>query len=432
MRTLRFVALVIVVSPATDLGCGEFNPDVIRGRPPSEPDTGLQSVDADAIPDAAADVGLPDVAPVGPEMTGLHVVANRIVNGGGQPVVLHGVNRSGTEYRCVQGGGIFEGPSDEASVQAIVAWKASAVRIPLNESCWLGINNAPAIYSGDHYKNAIENYVTLLHKYHIVPILELHWVGPGLTLALGQQPMPDADHARDFWTDVATAFRDDDGVVFEPFNEPYPSASNVSGTNTPWQCWRDGCSMVRPSLPRGVTGPSQAYTAVGMQALVDAIRRAEAGVAHVILLGGLQYSNDLSQWLAYEPSDPAKNIGAAWHIYNNNQCRDATCWNTAPAAVAALFPIVATEIGENDCVGTFIAPLMQWLDASGSTARAPSGYLAWSWNAFGTCRNAQYDPDSGSSLPGQPYSLIADYVSGAPNGTDGSYAQVYHDHIAAF
>jgi len=46
------------------------------------------------------------------------------------------------------------------------------------------------------YQTAIKNYVLRLHKYNLIPILELHWVGPGATLATRQQPMPDADNAR--------------------------------------------------------------------------------------------------------------------------------------------------------------------------------------------------------------------------------------------
>jgi hypothetical protein len=42
----------------------------------------------------------------------LHVSGNRLVNGHGRPVLLHGVNRSGTEFMCVHGHGIFDGPAD--------------------------------------------------------------------------------------------------------------------------------------------------------------------------------------------------------------------------------------------------------------------------------------------------------------------------------
>jgi hypothetical protein len=57
-----------------------------------------------------------------------------------QPVVLQGVSRSGTEFACVGGYGIFDGPNDDASIEAMKAWKINTVRVPLNEHCWLGIN----------------------------------------------------------------------------------------------------------------------------------------------------------------------------------------------------------------------------------------------------------------------------------------------------
>src|SRR5215471_11219474 len=106
--------------------------------------------------------------------TGLHAAGNQLVDGAGQPVRLRGVNYSGTEYACIQGWGIFDGPSDLVSVQAIASWKANAVRVPLNEDCWLAVNGAPAAYSGANYQTAIKNYVSLLTQNGLVPIVELH------------------------------------------------------------------------------------------------------------------------------------------------------------------------------------------------------------------------------------------------------------------
>ena len=48
-------------------------------------------------------------------LLGLHVSGNRLLNPSGSPVHLHGVNRAGTEYACVQGWGIWDGPVDAAS-----------------------------------------------------------------------------------------------------------------------------------------------------------------------------------------------------------------------------------------------------------------------------------------------------------------------------
>ena len=128
-----------------------------------------------------------------------------IAYGHGNAMTFRGVNRSGTEYECIQGRGIFDGPNDAASIDAIAAWNANAVRIPLNEDCWLGINGVPASYAGAAYQQAISAYVQLLLSKGMTPILELHWSAPGGTPATGQSPMPDADHSPAFWVSVASA-----------------------------------------------------------------------------------------------------------------------------------------------------------------------------------------------------------------------------------
>jgi hypothetical protein len=361
----------------------------------------------------------PTPTPVGPAAsypTGLHVVGNQIVDGAGNVIVLHGANRSGTEYRCVQSmTDIFDGPSDEASVAAIASWHLNAVRVPLNESCWLGINapatnGPPATNYGAPYIGAIQAYVALLHKYGLVPIVELHWVAPGTEQAKRQQPMPDADHAVDFWVSVANTFAADSGVVFELYNEPYPDGDK--DTVAGWTCWRDGCTA-NESVGSGM--PAATYQAVGMQALVTAIRTMTSAT-NVILLGGLEYSNALTQWLAYAPTDPTGNLGAAWHIYSFNACAADTCWDMAPEGVAAAVPLVATEIGESDCQGAFMTQVMTWLDGQNV------GYLAWSWNSFGPCVPAT----NGGASGGDPWSLINGYDAAIPNS---DYANTFYEHL---
>ena len=68
----------------------------------------------------------------------LRVSGNELVSASGQQVVLRGVDRSGTEYECVQGHGIFDGPSDQASISVMRSRGINAVRVPLNEACWNG------------------------------------------------------------------------------------------------------------------------------------------------------------------------------------------------------------------------------------------------------------------------------------------------------
>ncbi len=77
---------------------------------------------------------------------GLHVSGNRLLDAHGRRLILRGVNRSGSEYACIQGWGIFDGPSTAASVQAMAAWHMNFVRVPLNEDCWLGINGVKRAY----------------------------------------------------------------------------------------------------------------------------------------------------------------------------------------------------------------------------------------------------------------------------------------------
>src|SRR5436305_7502351 len=129
----------------------------------------------------------------------LHVRAHRLVDADGHDAILHGVDRMGTEYMCAQGRGIFEGPTDQASIDALTRWGVNAVRLPLNEHCWLGLGDVVADYGGAAYRDAIVAYARSLVANGIYVIVDLHWSAPGDVPALGAMPMPDADHAAAFW-----------------------------------------------------------------------------------------------------------------------------------------------------------------------------------------------------------------------------------------
>jgi endoglucanase len=323
-------------------------------------------------------------------MTGLHVVGNQLENGQNQVVRLLGVNRSGSEYACIQGWADFDGPSDAASVQAMAAWHINAVRIPLNEDCWLGINGASPQHSGTNYQQAIASYVSLLNQNGMAAILDLHWTSPGAIQAKAQAPMPDADHAPAFWQSVANTFKGNSSVIFDLYNEPYPD--NNSDTTAAWTC-----------LKNGGTCPGVLYKAAGTQQLVTTIRG--TGATNVIMVPGVQYTNSLSQWLSYKPSDPQNNLAASWHSYAGEVCSSTTCFNSQIAPVLQRVPLVTGEIGERDCAHSYIDSLMSWLDSHGGS------YLAWAWNTY----------DCGS-FP----SLISDY-----NGTPTNYGMGYQAHLAA-
>lgn len=283
----------------------------------------------------------------------VHVDKNKLVGSNQEPVRLIGVDRSGTEYACVQGWGIFDGPSNARSVAAMAAWRIDAVRVPLNEDCWLGINGVPSRFSGLAYQAAIKAYVARLNNAGLVAVLDLHWSAPGKLLSTGQEPMPDADHSVAFWTSVAKTFRTQPGVLFDLFNEPH----GVS-----WDCWLSGCRM------------QQGWQAAGMQQLVDAVR--DTGAPQPIMLEGLNWGGDLSGWLAHEPKDPLNQLIASVHIYNYSACANVGCWNTELAPVSKVVPIVTGEVGQRTCGSSFIRAYMTWADAHGIS------YIAWTWDTW--------------------------------------------------
>lgn len=322
-----------------------------------------------ASPAAAATSGDSDgVAPA------LHVSGNRLVTDSGATYRLLGVNRSGGEFSCVQGKGMWDGPMDQSSVTAMRSWNVRAVRVPLNEECWLGTGGVPAGgVSGAAYQQAVKDYVNLLVANGINPILEVHWTWGRYTFfsagcwdekAICQKPMPDARYAPEFWTSVANAFKGNDAVLFDLFNEPYPDwASLMLDKPGAWRCWRDGGRCF------GI-----GYEVAGFQTLVNTVRA--TGATNVIMLGGLRYANDMRQWLQYKPTDPTGNLAAAAHVYNFNACNTVACYDSELAPVAAEVPLTLTEIGEDDCGHAFVDTLMRWADAHGV------GYLGWTWNTW--------------------------------------------------
>jgi endoglucanase len=304
----------------------------------------------------------------------------------GKTVRLLGVDHSGSEYECIQGHGIFDGPADQTAATAVLSWNANAVRVPLNEDCWLGINGAPAQYSGSNYQTAISGYVSVLRQNGLYVILDLHWNAGGTNQATGQQEMADSDHAPAFWTSVASTFMSDQGVVFDLYNEP----NTIS-----WSCWLNGGCDV------------SGWPVAGMNQLIMAVRN--AGANNVVMAGGLSWAGDLSQWLANKPTDPANNLAASFHSYNFSNCNAMSCWTSQLQPVAAVVPIITGELGEDDCDAAsqyqqagpnYINGFMTWADGAGVS------YLGWAWNPdFSECGGPSLNSNndwSGNS-PSSPF-----------------------------
>jgi len=308
----------------------------------------------------------------------LRVVGNHFVDASGQTIRLLGVDRSGAEYMCLSNHQVFDGPSDAASVKAMAAWHIDAVRVPLNEDCWLGINGV--VTGGTAYRHAIVAYVRTLQSFGLYVILDLHWAAPGTNQATSQWPMADADHAPAFWRSVAATFKTNHGVLFDLFNEPYI---------TTWPCWLHGCQATYDD-----NGTSVTYQTAGMQSLVNAVR--STGATTPLMLGGLGYADDESSWRHYEPVDRDHQLVVSFHTYNFGGCDYVYCWDHTIAPLAKFVPVVTGEFGEDGCQDSYDLLYMPWADRRGIS------YLGWAWDAT----DAGWDCSSGPSLivsyDGQP------------------------------
>lgn len=377
----------------------------------------------------------------------ISIVGNHFVNGAGHRIRLLGVNHTGAEFACVDGFGYDDGHFTSKDAAAIASWGANAVRIPLNEDCWLGINGQPNSAEGadpplttSGYRREIENYVADLNRYGLYAILDLHWSAPGTQVALEQQPMPDLDHSPAFWKSVASTFKSNHAVVFDLFNEPYDPTDPRSGTDknandkVTWNCWYSGTH-------NGPSGGSACYTAAydennvetsryriaGLQTLLNVIRR--TGARQPVLSGGLDFANDLGDknhgrsWMDHAPDDPLNQEAASFHNYMGQACDTVSCWKNAIAPIAKHVPVVTGEFDEVNydeptCVhktpSTFDARYMAWADSVGVS------YLAWGWIVE---TKAERDADGCSA-----FVLINNYTSytpAAPNGV------VVHGHLRA-
>jgi endoglucanase len=340
----------------------------------------------------------------------LKVEGNHLVDApSGQVFVPRGVNWPSFEYACSDGYGYSNAASatnvgpDAAGAALIASWHINTVRVPLNQDCWLGEDGLPKFGKTSGYRAAVKRWVATLHDANLVVVLDLHWSGPAGVVSDGQRAMPD-DRSDDFWRSVASTFKKDRSVVFDVFNEPY-SRYDTNGTlvfDLTWTCWRNGgCAAPRSGDRQALDGGT--FTAVGLAALVDAIR--SVGAKQPVLVGGIDYASDLRQWLANRPDD--KQVVASFHNYGGHLCHTETCWDEVIAPIAAETPVVTGEFGETDCA-TSPAAFMDWADRHGV------GYLMWAWWVL---------PDTACST----LSVLAD-VRGTPRAPNGTALKT---HLAA-
>lgn len=332
-----------------------------------------------------AQIRTPEVSGAPIETGAAHPVVDgsRIVDArSGREFVPRGVNWSSFEYACAQGWGmssldnqVARDPAD-AQAEAIAGWGANTVRLPLNQDCWLGTRGAPVSdqyveRTVEGYRAEVHDFVTALNRAGIVVVLDLHSRKRIGQNEFGNLAMPDSESIA-FWTSVATAYRDNPSVLFDAFNEPY-SRYNASSTrylfDLTWKCWRDGGCRAPIDDDQTATVARVTYQVQGMAAMVTAIRN--TGATQPILLGGLDYANDLEHWLEFAPDDDQ--LIAAFHAYDFKECGTRTCWDDVIGELADSVPVLTSELGADEPVDGFVADYLAWADEHNL------GALFWVW-----------------------------------------------------
>lgn len=378
-------------------------------------------------------------APSSSGSLGIKVAGKSLVTLAGAVVQLRGVNVSGLEGGAVHGSAhpwddsnLTTASGADPDFSKIAAWKANAVRLPLNEASWLGLtvtyaNGTTRNADPSHdYQATVLRTVKEANAQGLYVILDLHWAAPGSFAPVTQNPFLDADHSLAFWSSVASAFKNNPAVLFELFNEPYlhtPDASDGVFAATPNPNLEIKAGGLTASyymtLSSVLTGNqvkvSYSWQIAGYQAALDAVRA--TGATNVVIMGGQGYDNDETWWSSNPPSDPLKQLAMAMHCYYSGWGYDLTGSSrqfTAAQSIAVLagpgVPVVLTEVGDQigsattgaGAAGAFITKVAAVADAQGWSV------MAWTWNPWGGANTliqniATYAPTQGDGTAYQSW-----------------------------
>jgi hypothetical protein len=328
----------------------------------------------------------------------IRISGNHFVDGSGKTIQLRGANVSGLEFVSVQGwdaanpwGGQTGNTMPDWS--SMKSWDINVVRLPLNEASWLGyqcVDGTGAARDpdpGHNYQATVKQSVAGATAAGLYVILDLHWTAPKNFCPLAQNPMADADNSIKFWNSVAGTFKGYPNVLFELFNEPYNYWLETPGTE--WQTTMQGGTITQYVSGGTPYQVAHNWKTAGMQQMLDTVRA--TGATNPVLVAGVNWAGDLSQWPVNSPKDPLKQIAAVWHAYPAYGTTFGTAAYTLPgggeasfvnaqAALAAGVPVIITETGDHNLKGTvgapFMSKLLPWAD------RAGISYLGWAWDVW--------------------------------------------------
>lgn len=352
--------------------------------------------------------------------------ANNRLHLNGQPVTLHGLGTTSTEYLlrglgmkswCTYQWGkaasVIEEPNalELGAIQGILKQAKGAntmpvVRIPLTASSWLGVQTAASKANmqkwpdlGQQYRTLITNLVNNYTAAGIAAIVDLHWNDDDTE----QQPMAlkvrsdggPTGNAIDFWSSIGQTFGSNPLVLAELYNEPHIGDVGVY-----------------------MNGNSQ-YA--GMLEMLAAYRNHSA-TGMVIIAGAAAYAYDADSLVTLDKQLTAqgeKHVMYNFHPYMgpaqagaHNKCQDGFAAMVKQVTSATDKPVIATEFGQaccatngacESCPSTYAGKAMGYDEAVVTILKAVGGsWMPWAWRpgAGGTGGANCQDMNGGASPAG--------------------------------
>ncbi len=370
----------------------------------------------------------------------LTVQGNQVIANGGCTVRLKGVDVDSLEYESDGFGSNPSGGGITASAaEAVTAWNANIIRLPLNQDYWFGCGGGGT--NGAAYQAMVDEIVNFCNANNAYVILDLHWSGAttiGATAPCGspwgnanslnnghQLYMPD-DNSVTFWSSVATRYANNPAVLFDLFNEPYDYQGNG------WTVWFNGGTD---------TAVTPSFHTPGMKALMTAVRA--TGANNVLVIGGLDYAYDLSGVTSNSCGGPCSLVDSgggngviyASHIY---PYKGSNPWvpsdgNAKILTATQYFPVIISEFGENgsitgytpnpDTNGAWDQTLLNWINGSNISSYKFHA-TAWDFHTSSSpdlLVNWQYTPTTYHGVPVYNWlaTPVAACVAATPTDTPG-------------
>lgn len=215
-------------------------------------------------------------------------------------------------------------------------------------------------------------------------------------------PLPIAETATD-WDLFAAQFGNDQGVVFELYNEP-----NLPETQANWQLWLNGGTVSGQSIP-----------SIGMQSLINRLRA--SGAQNVFVLDGLDLGKTLNGLPAV--TDPLNRLVYAVHPYQQGTS-DESQWDQEFGIPSTKVPVWADEWSAPTGLTLGLGSMTSYQVAVDLLNYLRSHSISLCTGAFDMPRFVVQD------IPGW---TLTNYDNIAQNtSTDGSGTLVYNDFAANY